>query len=332
MATRDVGTTQRPPSTALLTIDSEDRFNTWNEKRIAAADPTAYNFSPYDFSLVRDAPLVNGYMTRLAVSEVVFPWVYPNINDKTNAIQIDYIIAPNPQTTTFIRLDTGFANPSQLAGALQLVINAAIPGLGFTITYGADALPRFTYSVGAGNSIAFRPMAYGNTYGGVQWTYPNTDKQLFDLLGFTALNAVPANKGIGQATFCQAVRYIDIVSPQLTANQGLIDATSQPVGNSALCRLYLGDGNTPTQNIDVNSADFTPPGCAPFVIYRQFAQPKQIQWNAIQPINGRIQFQVLDDNGSVLPAVYTVQPTGEPTGTTYFNYTDWSMSMLLTEN
>jgi hypothetical protein len=202
------------------------------------------------------------------------------------------------------------------------------------MTYGVDALPRFTYSVApAGNAVGFRPMAYGNTYAGYgQWRFPNTDKQLFDLLGFAGLNIVPQRSGSGQATLCQAVRYIDIVSPQLTANQGLPDATSQPVGNSALCRLYLGDGNTPTQTIDVADVNFTPPGCAPFVIYRQFAQPKQIQWNAIQPVNGRIQFQVLDDNGAILPAKYTVSPTGALTSTTYFNSTDWSMTLLLTEN
>jgi hypothetical protein len=202
------------------------------------------------------------------------------------------------------------------------------------MTYGQFNIPRFSYGVGAGNAIRFKPLVYGQTYGTATppsfvWTYPSTDKQLFDLLGFTNVNTIFAGNGVGQATLAQATRYIDIVSPQLTANQGLPDATSQPVGNSALCRLYLGDASV--QNVRCDDETFSPPGCAPFVIYRQFTQPKQIQWNAIMPVNGRIQFQVLDDNGDILPAVFKFTPFTDGEGI-YFNYTDWSMTMLLTEN
>jgi hypothetical protein len=329
MATRDVGTTQRPPSTALLTIDSEDRFANWAEKRLAADNPLAINYSPYNFSLVRNASLVNGYMTRLAVTEVVFPWVYPNINDKTSAILLNYNIGAG-NVTVPIRIDTGFANPAQIAAALVTAIGIAVPALGFTMTYGTDNLPRFVYLSGIGDTVSFSPLVYGQTYFGVTWLFPDTDKQFFDLLGFTNNNTVLANGGAGQATFAQATRYVDIVSPQLTANQGLPDATSQPVGNSALCRIYLGDGNTPTQNVAVSDIDFTPPGCVPYTIYRQFASPKQINWNAIMPISGRIQFQVLDDNGVILPAFFNYVPF-DNTGV-YYNYTDWSLSLLLTEN
>ena len=336
MATRDVGTTQRPPSTALLTIDSEDRFANWVEKRLASINPTARNVSPYDFSLIRNASLINGYMTRLAVSEVVFPWTYPNINNNTNLIKITVVESFGDPVEALILLDTGFYTPAALAAQITTKIQEHTTF--FLMTYGQDNLPRFSYSMsgGIGNTISFEPLVYGVTYTdgpvNIIWDKPDTVKQLFDVLGFTNLNNLPENAATGEMSLAQAVRYIDIVSPQLTANQGLPDATSQPVGNSALCRLYLGDGYTPTQGIPVSDPKFSPPGCAPFVIYRQFAAPKQIHWNTIRPVSGRIQFQVLDDNGEILPAAFGFAAGETPATQVVINYTDWSLTLLLTEN
>ena len=335
MSIRDAGTTIRQSSTALLTIDSEDRFANWAEKR--AASLGSPNYSPYDFSLIRNASLVNGYMTRLAVNEVVFPWVFPNINDKTNQINISFRLGGN-DVSDVITIPTGFYTPAQLATAMEGAINALGGPILTAFTYGAYNLPFFAYEPAAGYEILFSPMETNqkDVTGTNIYPFPDTTKQLFDVLGFTDINsdyaAAATGIGVGQATLAQAYRFIDICSPQLTANQGLFDSTSQTVGHTALCRLYLGD--TPN-TVPFNDPLFCPPGCEPFVIYRQFANPKQIAWNAIQPIQGRIQFQVYDDNGQlIVPEEPLIIGAGGPSIilSKYGSYTDWSMTLLLSEN
>ena len=335
MSIKDAGTTIRQASTALLTIDSEDRFANWTEKR--AAVPGSVNYSPYNFSLIRDASLVNGYMTRLTVSEVVFPWLFPNVNRQTNQINVTFRLG-GVDVSDVIVLNTGFYTPAQLAAEMKKEINKLGGPIVTAFTYGVYNLPFFAYTPANNYQIKFSPMLSNQKDGSgtIIYPFPDTTKQLFDVLGFTAYNstydASATGIGVGQATLAQAYRYIDIVSPQLVANQGLFDSSSQAVGHTALCRLYLGD--TPS-TAAFNDPLFSPPGTQPFVIHRQFSNPKQIAWNAIQPIQGRIQFQVYDDNGQlIVPTEFIAIPTGGPSVvyTNYETYTDWSMTLLLSEN
>lgn len=346
MSIRDQGTTIRASSSALLTIDSEDRYRSWAEKR--ASQYGDANFSPYNFTLIREAPLVNGYMTRLALTEVNFPWVYPNVNAKTSSINITWTTDPvGPLATAVVSLPIAFYTPFQLGFALVTAVNAVVnpagtPGLDVlsSCIYGLNKLPRFTYETYPGWRIGFSPMTPNQQVTpapGIPavnvFPYSNTVKQLFDVLGFQqGVNSQLNTRDSGQATFAQAVRYIDIVSPQLTANQGLPDATSQNIGHNALCRLYISDATVPSVADPFNLA---PPGTQPFIIYRQFTTPKEIAWNAIMPISGRISFQVYDDDGTLLDPIETVitpNPPGSSYLSEYIAYTDWSLSLLLTEN
>jgi hypothetical protein len=344
MSIRDAGTTIRPSSTASLTIDSEDRFASYVEKRKALADPKSYNYSPYNFSLIKNGVLVNGYMTRLAVSEVVFPWVIPNISNTTQVLKYRSQIGVGAVNIGTILVDVGFYTPKQLAAKItsliaaidpSFVMNYAPSGAGFSV----GPLPIFVYEVDPQNTIHFAPLVKGQTYGTPAeiWSYPDTTKQLFDLLGFTDRNtfggSLVPNAGSGQATFAQGTRYVDIVCPLLTANQGLPDATSQTISDSALCRIYLGDAVNYSSS-DVAADTFAPPGTEPTIIYRAFPSPKQIAWNAIQPVQGRLQFQVLDDNGQVLsPDFWTVfPPPFEQLFDPYISSSDWSLTLLLSEN
>jgi hypothetical protein len=95
-----------------------------------------------------------------------------------------------------------------------------------------------------------------------------------------------------------------------------------------LCRLYLGDGNLPC-NINAGDANFCPPGCAPFTIYRDFASPKQIQWIPNQPIPGFLRFEIFDDTGApVNEALTDIIGTAENGAAAYL---DWSMTMQVSE-
>jgi hypothetical protein len=186
-----------------------------------------------------------------------------------------------------------------------------------------EDLPIFSYGGIIGVNTAFLPMPY-NTPG--IYEYPPNTKQLFDLLGFTTDNMILSNGGgYGRDTYCQAMRYVDIVCSQLTYNQALKDTMSQTVARDTLCRLYLGDGPyTGTSTLHPSDPDFCPPGCAPFTIYRQFTNPKFIRWLPNQPVQGNLRFQVFDDDGNLLSEAAAVGTESEGA--------NWSFTLLVSED
>lgn len=324
---RQSAMTVRPSSTALLTIDSEDRYKDYVQSR---ASPS----SPYNFSIQKTESLMPGFMTRLGVSEVVFPWTIPNINLKTQEVNFTYQVGAAPIALGTITLLTGFYTPAQIAAQISQDISGLViapgPIPGFVMTYSSDPviglnIPAFYYKCPVGTTISFQPLTYNTS----TYPYPAQTKQLFDLLGFSAKNQILANSNTGAFTLCQAIRYVDIVCNQLTNSQAQKDQTSQTVARDMLCRVYLGDGGgTGQSTVLPNDPTFCPPGCAPLTIYRNFTLPKQIQWIPNQNIPGFLQFQVYDDAGDLLDnSVLTPAITG---GFTY-QMTDWSMSMLISE-
>lgn len=326
---RESGVTQRLAATSLFTIDAEDRFASYIQKRAAPNAANAQNASPYSFTISKPS-MLNGFMTRMGVTEVVFPWAIPNINKKTNQIVLKYQLGPAVATQTTISVPSGFYTPNQLAAYLTTQINAAPLPAGFgTVTYGgflgANNVPIFSYTVNdaVNNAMAWEPVPYNTT----TYPYPDTTKQLFDLLGFTTggtsgNDILSGGLGYGLVTYCQAVRYVDIVSQQLVQCQSLGDATTQQIGRNQLCRLYL----TGDKSAELNANDplFCPPGCRPTTIYAMFAQPKQIQWNPTQNASSSLQFEVYDDAGALLNT--------NDISAGFTDFCDWSMTILASEN
>jgi len=327
-STIDHGQTIRPSATSLLTIDSDDRFKDYAAS-IAESTSTSYNISPYNFKIEKSESLIAVPPTRLAVTEAMFQWSIPNINKKTNKILVSYSIGGVITSNVLISLNTGFHTPAQLAAALQAKIRHDIVALsGFTMTYGIDTvdsgsgvlptnMPVFEYTTGSlVDQIAFSPLP---ATAGI----PGTQKQLFNLLGFNSLNTELGIGGQSGITYCQAISYIDIVCTQLTALQTIRDTTSQSVRRDALCRLYITNPSD-VSNVPCSNSAFCPPGCAPFTLYRDFATPKQVFWVPNQPVGGSLEFIVYSDDGTPL----------SESDSTYAgsNYTNWAITMLLSEN
>jgi len=322
---QNIGVTIRPPATALLTIDSEDRFKNYLDKR--NSEQGSYNWSPYDFSITRNESLMNGFFTRLAVSEVQFPTDdIPNISKTTDKIILEYEIGATT-ASTIVSTTHGFYTPSELATTLQANVRATVPSLStFTMTYGTDIFsgtpsPQFLYQ---GNttesvSVAFLPLTYNTSL----YPYNENTRQLYDLLGMNSANSVLQPAALTGLTNCQGTAYIDIVSPQITYNQALKDTSSQPITRDSLCRLYL-TPNSYVNSVSPNSSNYAPPGTVPTVIYRNFAQPKQISWTPNQPV-GQLTFQVYDDCGNLITPV--INQSGAPA-----NNVNWAMSILVSEN
>lgn len=335
---KDTAITQRPTSTALFVVDSEDRFANYTEARSVTAS------SPYDFRINLPASLMNGYFTRVGISEVVFPWAIPNVNKKTNKIIVqssNNAALPQVVTEATITVTPGFYTPAELAAEIQRLVRLAPVGLpNFTMVYApisgpSENAPVFQYEadpIGFAKLVGFKPMTAGSS----AWPYSDQARQLFDVLGMTDANTGVSSgpssgaglleTGFSGFTFAQATRYVDIVSPQLTYNQALKDTGSQKVMRDTLCRIYIVDPSNIQSTIEPSSAAFCPPGCAPTTIYRNFATPKQIQWLPNQPIVGSVVFQVYDDEGDLLTLTETVDPL---IGKSRLN---WSMSMLVSEN
>jgi hypothetical protein len=320
--------TIRPSSTALLTIDSEDRYKNLAD---AAANPT----SPYNFAISKAESLMPGFMTRLGISEVVFPWTIPNVNLKTNKIQVAYSIGSAPIVLATITLDTGFYTPEALAAAMEAAVQA-LPGnplATFSMTYGNGVgnqqvnVPVFTYIADdtAENTISFFPMQSNSA----AYPYNSNTRQLYDLLGFTARNSDLSLGASGNYTLCQAIRYVDIVCNQLTNSQAQKDQTSQSIARDMLCRIYLGSASGIQSTVPASNASFCPPGCAPTILYRNYTSPKQIQWIPNQNIPGFLQFQVFDDAGDLLD--YSLEQPGADPADFSAATSDWSMTMLISE-
>lgn len=334
---RQPAVTVRPASTALLAIDSEDRFNNYTTARSSQVG------NPYSITISKNENIMAGFFTRLAVTEVVFPWVIPNIGPKTNQIQVSVQVGAAPAQIFVLALNPTFATPAQIATIMQAALRAWTPDAGttfplaaLTFTYGAvivnggpgintpTALNSFDYATNNGNLIAFNPMPPNST----AYPYPDTTKQLFDLLGFAAGQRILSDNGTGSFTLCQAIRYVDIVCNQLTNNQSLKDTMTQTIVRDTLCRVYLVNTGTLQSTIQPSDPLFCPPGCAPMVVYRDYTHPKQIQWLPNQNVAGSLTFTVYDDAGAPLEES---DPFYSP-GYGYFNRTDWSMTLLVTES
>jgi len=306
----DKAVTIRKPASALLTVDSADRYLT----TVAAREGTV---SPYSFSINRNQSILNGFVKRIALTEIVFPWYLPNIDYRTNQLFVNSSeIGPGTTTITFASNEQTFYTPTALAAALQAKLIAA-GAAAATVTYSADGY--FVFDAGAGNTLEIVP-------GGAT---PD-EYQLMDMLGFNAaVDALQPGQvlplGPSKARWTE---YIDIVCSQLTYNQDLKDQSSDPVIRDSLARIYLeceNDQPVPVYRAgQPTNAEDTIPGTYPFTIYRQFKTPKEIKWNSSQPL-GNMTFEVYDDKGRLLTSY-------GPSSNLDFILPNWRMTLLCSEN
>jgi len=115
--------------------------------------------------------------------------------------------------------------------------------------------------------------------------------------------------------------FVDIVSTNLTYNQSLKD-TDTGTSRDILCRLFL----TP----DAFTGNAANLGSAPILLHRIFPFPKQIKWNADQPI-GNLRFQVYDSQGYVVSTGDGL--TGTQSSVLFYDADmgDWTMTLLVSE-
>jgi hypothetical protein len=300
---QDKAVTVRPSSTALFCIDSRDRYKTVIEEQNA-------NKSAYDFTIYKNESLLNGFFTRIGLTEIVFPYYIPNINDKTNTILMIY----DGGAEVPVVLKNGFYNPTDLAAALQQALITAGADAATTVTY--TAFGNFEIDASTGHDI----ILFSTVEGPNEWS-------LFDLLGGNLDWVTAAQVLGGTITRCRYTEYIDITCSQLTYNQDLKDGSSAPIVRDMVARVYIETENDQVAPVWNGTKVVIPtvetiPGCYPFTIYRQFKTPKMIMWNNTQPI-GNLKIELFDSRGNPLTMSNYLADSYAP---------DWRATFLISEN
>ena len=316
--------TMRPSSTALFCVDSEDRYNTYSQRRTA---PTF----PFTMSIVKNQALLNGFFKRVALTEMRMYWTLPNIHPAWGNNTLTYNTGGVDYTIT---IPSGFYDLASLMAVIQDEIQnePTAPIATFIALPNTDGSS--SYSSGGATTFFF-PAPTSNV------------KTLYDMLNLTTTAAATTARG-GVANL-RATDYLDIVCNQLTYNQKLKDGSSAIFNRDIVERVYLDDTTKSLGRYNINLFDstgapdgFQAPaydptvftnGCTPFTIYRQFSLPKQIRWDDSQPL-GNLIFELYDDQGRSLQTLWTTYTpiVGEPATAFYANSFAWNMSLLVSEN
>lgn len=290
---KEEGMPIRYPSTALLCVDTYDtRIYDREGYRLDSRNPA-------DIKVNNQRPLLFGYMTRLALTEVNLQWSIPNVNPNNNTITIETITIPGAVTDSAqVSIPVGWYQPTELVNALQTALNAEFAPLAFSVTLDPKS---FQITIEADNSgsndflFTIVSRRVGNTIGTTY--YPPLQDDLTDMLGLTpvaSFQGTPYGSIVGGFASFQYTPYVDIVSNILTKNQNVQDGDSQKTYTTAkLARIYFANESiAPVTESNI-------PGVRPFVLRREFRYPKQIQWNTTENVD-LIDLQVLDHKGYVL--------------------------------
>jgi hypothetical protein len=286
----------RFPSSANLNVYSFDRYNN-NPNSIATAS---------DFTITQNQNILAGYFTRLAIVEMVLDWGVPNVADFLNNNTLSITIGAQ---TVEVTLLNGFYTISSVMQSLIALLNAQFIGIGTFSFIGPPGAKWLQCLNGA-----------------ARVDYFINDTELSILLGFARAPVTPANPLDSSAWYIispyllsNKLGYLDFVSPQLTYQQGLKDATTALIVRDVIYRWNFG-WDSPTQ-LDADGYPIQQ-GYTSFVQRRYLSFPKQIKWTGTQPI-GQLSFQVYDSDGNI----FQYNRPGEDK----YNF-EWSSNILVSES
>jgi len=218
----------RPSATALLCIDSDDRYANYGQRRTS---PTY----PFSFPIVKNEAILNGFFKRLALTEFRMNWCLPNIANawENNQMLFKWKISGTQQTDITINLRDGFYDSLSIASAIQTQIRDASSSLAlFSVSTYTTANNELVFYAPNGSNITFilQPVQQGLQ-----------NRQLYDMLNVPNMGTTYVNLVYTGIPDLRATDYIDIVCTQLTYNQKLKDTTSAPISRDMLARIYLDD-------------------------------------------------------------------------------------------
>lgn len=146
---------------------------------------------------------------------------------------------------------------------------------------------------------------------------------LYEMMGWYNQQSVTTFQYSSPDITMLSTPFVDICCDGLTYNQSLKDGDSGELSRTMLCRVFL----TP----DAFTGNTANLGSAPILIHRVFPFPKQIKWNANQPI-GNLKFSVFDSEGYLLTTLDGVQgAVTNPPAYYDSDMADWNMTLLVSE-
>jgi hypothetical protein len=335
----------RNPATQLLTLNSADRFqnsSTGNTQVNIVGSNGQYNRStnnnlinnqPWNsFVLQRSQNLMEAFATRIAVTEVRFPWFIPNINSANNSIWIrmEADLPGNPLTLYTLTIPTGFYDLDGIATALNTAISNLSPA----------PLNPPSVSVSSGGQFIWTPGVGSGSLFSLYWFNPYTDLSAPPESQFVTSSSLAMTMGliyeqasggsnltqplVGNPTLGLYTEYVDIVSEKLNYYSHTKDGSSSSSTNKGLvCRLYLAD------EISIPQQD--PPGQKPLVIHRQFKTPKNVMWNK-EAVIDLLDISVLDQYGQLVPLPTLLPVQSQSLRQTIGSYPDFQITLLASEN
>lgn len=301
---QDPGQTQRLPASAYLLVDSFDRHqpSEYNDPTLGANQPIN------NFVIAKRQPFLTGFFNRLALTEIRFPFMIPNINARNNKITV---IDKNNNPVD-ITLTEGFYTPDELALQLDSELTTGIPGQTWAVTYEEDL---GIFEIVSNFNFTLIPFDYGSAN--------RTRKGLFYMMN--GILSAPATTYVtAPSPNMQYTTYVDICSRALTQFQQVKDnSTRENQTQAVIARVYLnsfqgaenvGDGGT--------SAKLYWAGCRPMIVYRNYNNPKYSTWQPGQFIDA-IDIALYDDAGE--PLYYPATSINTTTN-------DFQLTFLASEN
>lgn len=300
--------------------------------------PTPRNYNSAVFSQTNQN-IVQGQIYSVAVSEVNFPYDIPNVQlnvtDEFLLTNLD-----NNDQLLFTVLNPGFYTGTELATQLNNAIAAEAATVGVnpsnipTVEYddttnvfsmappaapfapqawimtssftfpgpGISANPLPTNKLGKDlpSMMGFLP-TQGNP---VLPTFPGVNALYIVNVGYTGPSVIPPGIRRGEIFAAQSApliftQYIDICSPQLCKFQYFRDGSTTNLArrSDVICRLYIAN------NIAIGEAE----GTRPFLINRQYQNPRVMRWTADNAI-GQIDINLYDDVGQPLLTAWEPRP------------------------
>ena len=281
-----MGTSVRPPASAFLCIDSEDRYANGQPNPFLAAENRVLYGSENpgnSFSIQKRQPLLYGIFRRVGLVQTQLNYRVPTIVAGKND---EFVIDISGGATHIVILAEGYYDASGLAAHIQAeVLNLAGPPIpGFTCVYDAQ-YGAFTMAQGAGTvQFAF------NTGGG------SADGDVINRTNIT-IGVQQTNLNYATTHFLATpqllfTRFVDIVSSRLAKFQRVKDSDTLATNKSnILTRVYLTAPNTRSD------PSIT---CGPIDICVDPNTPKHSMWSIDEAVY-ELDFQLYDEYGDLLP-------------------------------
>lgn len=274
-----------------LVISSKDRFG----GTFQSPQSQPYN----RFTIQKGFPLQQGQIMNIKLSEILFPYAIPNVNEYNNTFGISNDITG--VVSVQITVPTGFYTGATLVSTINPLIVAELPTNTPVLSYDAN-MNTFAFTASGGSyPVSIFPILNAGSGPVFSTASPVTSPSILSMMGFnfaTQNYTVPSAVLVSGPASMTYTQYIDICSDVLTQYQNLPDSsTGSPNLQHVICRLYVAN-ETSTASSDVSGNPLFP-GMVPFVIHRQFKNTKVMKWNNQNSVD-RVDIQLYDDAGRPL--------------------------------